>query len=171
MDALIPLDMPVAALGLATLTLLVWAGAWALVGKRFSAKPRFAAHFGVAALAFIGILVAMSPPYLVFALALPWSDYLWLATLGAIMAWGLWRHVKLASGAPGRCATVAIVAITAALVQGYAIVIYLGGRDDLTYMAYATKGPPPHRAKGTGLDGFLQGAQKLETALEKLRAN
>ncbi len=171
MDALTSLDMPIATLALATLALLVWAGAWALVGKRFTAKPRFAAHLGVAAFACIGILFAMSPRFLAFALAVPGSDYVWLATLGSIMAWGLWRHVKLASGAPGRCAAVAVVAITAAVVQGYAVFTYLGARDDLTYMAYATKAPPPHGAKGTGLDGFLQDAQKIETALEKRRAN
>jgi len=163
MDALTLLAMPVATLAPATLALLAWAGAWALVGKRRSAKPRFAAHLAIAALAFIGILFAMSPPYLVFALAVPGSDYLWLATLGAIVASGLWHHVKCASGAPGRCAAVAIVAITAACVQGYALFTYLGQTDDLTYMAYATTASPPHRAKGTSLDGFLRDARELET--------
>jgi len=171
MDALTPFEVPVATLALTALALLAWSGAWALAGQRRSGKHRFAAHLGVAALAFIGILFAMSPPYLVFALAVPGSDYLWLATLGAILAWGLWRHVKLASGAPGRCAAVAVVAITVAFVQGYALFTYLGQRDDLAYMAYATKAPPPHRAGSAGMEGFLQGARKLEAELETLRAN
>ncbi|MCZ7564343.1 MAG: hypothetical protein M5U08_11680 [Burkholderiales bacterium] len=169
MDELIHLDAGAwVVIGLA---LLAWSGAWAFAGARLSGRHRFAAHLAVAALAFTGLFLTSSPAFLTGVLAMPESDYLWLSMLGVIVAWGLWRHVRLVLRAPGRCAAVAVVAIAAASVAWYALLTYLGDRDDLAYMAYASKAPPPHLVKGTGLEHFLRDARKLEAELETLRTN
>jgi hypothetical protein len=157
---------------LAAVALLVWAGAWALAGRLLSGERRVAAHVAVASLALIGILLANRLDYVAFALSAPQVDFLGLFAIGAALAWGLRRHLALATGRPGRGTALAAVAVAAACVGLFALLAQLWRADDPTRMAYLKHIKPPEvrLVEGSAPGAFFSDAGRIRGELEALKA-
>lgn len=156
---------------LSVLALVVWAGAWGFAGRLFSGASRFAAHVIVGALTVISVFIAVNQSdYLAFALSMPGADYLALATVWAIVAWGLWRHLALTLRNAGRGAGLAAASVATAGIGLFVLYAYLDQVDDLNRMAFSTAIKPPavRLVEGRGAAEFFQDAEALENRLAAL---
>jgi hypothetical protein len=154
------------------LGLFVWSGAWALASRLLLGEPRFAAHVTVAALALLGIFVADQSDYVAFALSAPATySYAAMSAAGAILAWGLWRHLSLAIRDPGAGAALSAAAVAAVCVGSFALVSHVTRSDELVHMAYlkAIKPPAVRLVAGSDTGEFFQDAERLKGELETLR--
>jgi hypothetical protein len=146
---------------LAMLALFIWAGAWGLAGRLLTGHHRFAAHLMTAALVLIGIFAADGLDYVAYAFSAPEAAGLAaIAAVGALLAWGLWRHLALALRNPGRSAAIAAVTVAATCLGVFGLFIDLQRDDGAVHMAYlkAVKPPAVRLVKGRESGQFLRDA-------------
>ena len=156
---------------LVVLAIFVWAGSWGLAGRLLVGERRFGAHLAIASLVALGLFGVASADYLAFALSLPGLLQLVVPAMGAVLAWGVWRHLALATRNAGRGAIVASVAIGAAIAGAVALVVHLERAEDPHAMAYlkAIKMPAARLASGSPPAAFFRDAGKLQAELEVLK--
>lgn len=156
---------------LAVVALLLWAGAWGLAGRLLSGERRVAAHVAVASLALLGIFLANRLDYVAFALSVPQVDLVGLFAIGAALAWGLRRHLALATERPGRGATLAAAAVAAACVGLFALLAQLWRADDPNRMAYLKhiKLPETRLVEATETARFFLDTEQIKGKLDRLR--
>jgi len=157
---------------LLVLGLLVWSGAWALAGRLLLGEPRFAPHLTVAALALLGVFIADQSDYVAFAFSAPATYYyVAMSAAGAVLTWGLWRHLSLVIPNPGLGAALAAVGVAAVCAVSMTLIGYVERGDDQPRMAYlkAIKAPAVRLVKGSEAAQFFSDAAKLKGELEVLR--
>ena len=95
-----------------------------------------------------------------------------MPALGAVVAWGIWRHLSLVARNPRRGVAMAAVAVAAASVGSLALYNYVDVTDDLTHMRYlkAIKPPVVRIADGRAPEDFFRDAERLKGQLEPLKA-
>jgi len=155
---------------IAALALLVWAGAWGFAGRLFAGASRFAAHLTVGALAVIATYIAVDQTdYLAFALSMPGTDYLGLAAMWAILAWGLWRHLSLALRTAGRGTALASAAVATTAIGLLVLYTHIQQADNPNTMAFSTaiKVPTVRLVKGSAPAEFFQEAAVLKDELAR----
>jgi len=155
------------------LLLFVWAGAWSLTGRLLVGERRLAAHLTVAAVTVIGVLaVPELLGYPAYALAARWIRLLIMPGLGAVLAWGIWRHLFLVTRSPGRGIAIAAVAVAATSVGSLGLYEYAEATDDLARMNYmqAIKPAVVLIADGQPPEDFFRDAEHLKGQLEPLKA-
>jgi hypothetical protein len=154
------------------LIVLVWAGAWSLAGRLLVGERRLAAHLTGAALTLIGLLaVPALLTYPAFALSAGGLSQLYMPGLGAVVAWGLWTHLRLVTRNPGRGVAIAATAVAMAVVTPLALYEGAEAADDLTRMPYlkAIKPSVVRLADGRAPGDFFRDAEGLKGALEPLK--
>jgi hypothetical protein len=154
------------------LVLFVWSGAWELAGRLLTGERRFAAHLTAAALAVVGVAIADQSDYVAFALSAPGASYLGMCAVGAIVAWGLWRHLSLVIRDPGRGAALAAVAVSAVGVGSFALLSQVVRADDPGYMGYskAIKVPAVRLVNGSEAGRFFRDADTLKGEIDALKS-
>ena len=87
-----------------------------------------------------------------------------MPALGAVVAWGIWRHLSLVARNPGRGVAVTGVAVAAVSVGSLALYHYVDATDDLTQMRYlkAIKPPVVRIADGRAPEDFFREAERLK---------
>jgi hypothetical protein len=156
---------------LIVLALFVWAGAWGLAGRLLAGERRFAAHLVTAGLTLIGIFAADRLDYVAYAFSAPEATFLAaIAAVGALLAWGLWRHLALALRNPGRGAALVAVAVAATCLGVFALYADLQRADDPVHMTYlkAVKPPAVRLVQGSKTGQFFREAEGLKGELELL---
>jgi pSer/pThr/pTyr-binding forkhead associated (FHA) protein len=86
------------------LAILGWSGAWGLAGRLLVGEARFAGHLAMGALTVLGCLAVANWDYLAFAFSAPGLRYVVAPATAAVVAWGLWRHLSLATRRPAEAA-------------------------------------------------------------------
>lgn len=155
----------------AVFALLVWSGAWGLVGRLLTGERRVSAHLAVASLALLGIFAANRLDYVAFALSAPYADLLALCAIAAVLGWGLWRHLVLVFHHPGRSAALAAATVAVALVSSNTLLEQLGQSDEalaMTYMKYI-KAREVRLVDGTNVMQFFRDTREIKGKLEALR--
>lgn len=157
---------------LAVIAILVWSGGWGLAGRLLNGERRFAAHLAVAAVMLIGVLVvAVVGDYLAYAVSAPGLRHWLVPAVGAVLAWGIWRHLYLVARVPGRRVAMAAVAVAAVLVGAAALVRYVNVVDDLAQLEFlkVVKAPVARVAEGREVAEFFGAAARLRGELEGLK--
>ena len=153
------------------LGLLLWSGAWSLVGRLLIGEWRLAAHVVGGALIVVGYFVAGNWDYGAFALSAPWLQYVGFGVLGAFVTGSLLRHFTLVSRNPGRGVAVAAIATAVVSICSIALYLHVDSADDLARMSYlkAIKPPVVRLAQGREPEEFFRAAEQLQAEVELLR--
>jgi hypothetical protein len=154
------------------LLVLVWAGAWSLAGRLLVGERRLAAHLTGAAFTLIGVLgVPTLLSYPAFAFSAGGLSQLYMPALTAVVAWGIWTHLRLVTRNPGRGVTIAATAVAMAVVAPLALYQRAEAADDLTRMPYlkAIKPSVVRLADGRAPADFFRDAEWLKGQLEPLK--
>lgn len=153
------------------LALLLWSGAWTLVGRLLIGEWRLAAHITGGALIVVGYFVAANWDYVAFALSAPWLRYVESGVLGAFVAWSFLRHFTLVTRDPGRGVAVAAVVMAMVSIGSLELYAQVEGADDPARMTYlrAIKPPAVRLAQGREPEAFFKAAEQLRVEVEPLR--
>lgn len=153
----------------AGLVLLLWSMVWALLSRLFVGRALWLAHLRVAALGVLGLWLLFKLLHaLAFALSWPALAAFDPAVFMLVLAFTLWRHLRLASHRSPR-----FLAGTAAVVFGAALAVQLGlqwqSEQRLQGELYLGHIYPPswRRAPAVTAERFVQEAQDLQQALER----
>jgi pSer/pThr/pTyr-binding forkhead associated (FHA) protein len=154
------------------LAILGWSGAWGLAGRLLVGEARFAGHLAMGALTVLGCLAVANWDYLAFAFSAPGLRYVVAPATAAVVAWGLWRHLSLATRRPGRGGAVAAIALGAVAAASPALLSsVLEGNPFLVNTPYlkAIKTPAVRVASGREAGEFFREAGRLAIQLEALK--
>lgn len=153
------------------LALFIWTGAWGLASRLLAGEHRFAAHLVTASLALIGIFAADRLDYVAHAFSAPEATSLAaIAAVGALLAWGLWRHLALALRKPGRGAAVAAVAVATTCLGVFALFTDFLRAERAVHLTYlkAIKPPVVCLVQGGEPAQFFGNAAELKSELALL---
>jgi hypothetical protein len=154
------------------LAILAWSGGWGLAGRLLAGEARFAGHLALGALTVLGCLAVANWDYLAFAFSAPGLRHVAAPAMAAVLAWGLWRHLRLATRLPGRRGAVAAIALGAVAAASPALLSSaLEGDSFFVKMPYmkVIKTPAARVASGREAGAFFRDAGKLAIELEALK--
>jgi len=148
---------------------VLWISVWSLVSRIVGGRANFAAHGFVACAGLVGIVVTGTLfEYLSFGLDAHWLDYAGAAVLAVLVAYMLYRHLRLNS----RASRTKLAAIAATIVLG-GIGISVGldraaapGREGVQGYDFAIKPPAVLAVSGVTPEAFLAESDRLRRAAD-----
>lgn len=147
----------------------LWISVWSLVSRTVGGRANFSAHGFVACASLVAIaVVGTAFEYLSFGLDARWLDTAGTAVLAALVAYMLYRHLRLNSRAP----RTKLAAIAATIVLG-GIGIAVGlnraaapGREGIQGYDFTLKPPAVLLVSGVTPEAFLAESDKLRRAAD-----
>jgi ABC-type sugar transport system permease subunit len=150
----------------------VWISLWSFVSSAVGRRPNFAAH-GFVACAGVIALVATAGffEYLSFGLDAAWVDYIGIVAIAIILAYVVYRHLRLNSRATRRNLVLASTGISAGLcgaMAGLTFAIQLTQEGNQSY-SDSIKAPAFLFVPGTSLETFMSDAEALKRKVDVMR--
>ena len=155
-----------------TIVVVVWIAIWSFIGTAVGSRLNFAAHGSVACAGVIALIAVETLfDYLAFSLDASWVDYVGAVAMAVLLAYMVYRHLRLSSRAKTR--GLAVVAGTISVVicgmaAGLDIAMELSREGGQRYSG-AIKPPAFLFVHGQASEAFMADAQMLKGEVDAMR--